>query len=478
VKNLKFRRAVFHEHKKGRALGQSRIEREDVDKPPCRLFLSYSHDDAGAMKELLMHLRRMFEDIDLRTATGLTMHEVFLDETRLSGINGWSAEIERQIDTCEVFIMLMSAYSFDPKSYCRQYELPRMMVRRSLPLIVTVHLEEIPRWDRQVVAGVGTLPECVALPKVGRFSPPKRRGDPMPWKEVVQELHDHLMVRCRRDVPPSPQDAPPPTVQAHARAQAHAAEPVAPALLPYLCDQGKLSNGYADEIDEWRRRPDAWALVLLFKGHCDDGLRSLGRRFRRDHLKPWLKGAPECLTIEWPVHGTRSDRVVVQVVAALCGLLELHDLDVAKDTLKEAAAAMVQKLGRLSCPLHVVSYLPGGDWADTAAGIKALLQFFDQVPVDVQGRRWLVIDLILESNQPGTLVGLAKKCRPARLRGAHLAELLEPEQVPLAPIEHWFRTYFPHASSQQQTAFLQNIGQPPLRMRAFAERVGWWMKTG
>lgn len=422
-----------------------------------------------------MHLRRMFEDIDLRTTTGLTVHEVFLDETRLSGINGWSAEIERQIDTCEVFIMLMSAYSFDPKSYCRQYELPRMMVRRSLPLIVTVHLEEIPRWDKQVIAGVGTLPDCVALPKVGRFSPPKRRGDPMPWKEVVQELHEHLMVRCRRAVPLPLLDDPPSTVLAHA--QAHAAEPVAPALLPYFCDQGKLSNGYADEIDEWRRRHDAWALVVLFKGHCDDGLRSLGRRFRRDHLKPWLKGAPECLTIEWPVHGTRSDRVVVQVVAALCGLLELHDLDVAKDTLKEAAAAMVQKLGRLSCPLHVVSYLPGGDWADTAAGIKALLQFLDQVCVEAQGRRWLVIDLILESSEPATLVGLAKKCKPARLRRAHLAELLEPEQVPLKHIEHWFGTYFSNASRQQQATFFQHIGQPPLRMREFAERVGLWLKA-
>lgn len=451
--------------------------REGVVKPPCRIFLSYSHDDAGAKDDLLRHLRRMVEDSELRTATGLTMADVFWDEARLDGINGWSAEIECQIEVCEVFVYLISAYSFDPASYCRRYELPAMMRRRSPPLFVMIHLETLPRWDQQRI-GDEPLPEGVALPKVGRFCPPERRGDPMPWDKVIEELHRHLLERCRHDrarnrqsvegVSPWPQPR---------RGQ----DPVDARLLPYLCDQSRLSDSFADEIEDWHRRDNAWALVVLYKGHCDDGLRALGRRLRRFHLKRWFQQAPERHQIPWPVSGTRSDRVAIQVLGALCDLLELNGLDITRDTVADAVAAMVRRLQARDCPLHVVSYLPGGDWAGTATGVKELLQCFDRVEAASGKARWLVLDLILEVNDavpPST--GLVKKCRPAKLRSAHLAELPAPEALGQSPVDDWFRTHFSEVDRRQQQVFREQIGydalhERPLRMRVFAERVSRWL---
>lgn len=440
---------------------------------PCRIFLSYSREDLEHAKELLKRLEINFDRDSLKQATGLHIADVFFDEVSLRGENDWPEGIERQLDACQMLILLVSANSLRKGGYCRKVELPLILKRNPQPRLITVHLEDVSGWDEMDIADGRTLQRSRGFPIVnGKLVSLKTAG--MPWNLVISDLHEELMLLG----PPGELAAPKPPVQAASMVQklpAGAPPALDEKLLPYFCNQQTMENDFLDGIDVWKCSQTAWALTTLYKGCYDDGLRRLARRMRFKHLRTGTVGMSSAdeYQLEWPdPEGMRPERQVVFVVNDLLQKLGVIDGVTSVGGLPQAAVALGAVLQQRNSPLHVVAALPDANLKDTAAGIKGVLKFLEDVPVP-QPRPAafrLMLDLFLEPNSWDQTTRLAKSCKLPGATASHLLELSLPELLKDRDVRNWHRS---HLSDQiHPDALMQPLGtRLPVRQRVFAELV-------
>jgi hypothetical protein len=77
---------------------------------PVRVFISYARKDGGSLAQRLQS--------DLKTEG----YDTWLDVQRIAGGAGWSTEIEREIDTRQVTVALLSPGSY-ASEICRAEQL-------------------------------------------------------------------------------------------------------------------------------------------------------------------------------------------------------------------------------------------------------------------------------------------------------------------------------------------------------------------
>ena len=85
--------------------------------PRARVFVSYSHDDADAMRALGEQLAFFADELD-----------VFVDTHELEPGGRFDAAIEAAIDGADFAVLLVSP-SFHASAYIRDHELPRLQTR-------------------------------------------------------------------------------------------------------------------------------------------------------------------------------------------------------------------------------------------------------------------------------------------------------------------------------------------------------------
>ena len=120
---------------------------EDAGKPDVRIFLSYSHHDAGAQAKLNTHLAPWRRD-------GVT---IWYDENIEPG-DALSTEIGRELRRAHIFVALFSPAYID-SHYCWDIEYKRAMTRRARKLMRVVAVVVKPcGWKQTRAAGFKLLP--------------------------------------------------------------------------------------------------------------------------------------------------------------------------------------------------------------------------------------------------------------------------------------------------------------------------------
>lgn len=141
--------------KRRSATARHKPSAEDAVKPEVRIFLSYSHQDAGARKKLYTHLAPWRRDRVI----------VYCDENIEPGA-GLDADIARELRHAHIFVALFSPSYLD-SNYCWNIEYKRAMSRRARKLMRVVAVVVKPCGWRQTRAARFKL-----LPKDG--VPPER----------------------------------------------------------------------------------------------------------------------------------------------------------------------------------------------------------------------------------------------------------------------------------------------------------------
>ena len=141
------------------------------------VFLSYARDDVAAARRIAEALR----------ASGL---EVWFDENELRGGDSWDAKIRRQIDTCALFIAIISAHTQDRnKGYFRlEWKLAvdqTNLLAAGVPFIAPVVIDDTPESGALVPAEFmtvqwtrlpGALPTPQFVEQIGRLLREERHG--------------------------------------------------------------------------------------------------------------------------------------------------------------------------------------------------------------------------------------------------------------------------------------------------------------
>lgn len=101
------------------------------EKTNQKVFISYSHADAEYLERLMLHLKPLKDRVEL---------ELWSD-TKLVGGDEWKREIERNLNTCSIAVLLISA-DFLASDFVTKYELPPLLQKaeeggcRIVPIIV------------------------------------------------------------------------------------------------------------------------------------------------------------------------------------------------------------------------------------------------------------------------------------------------------------------------------------------------------
>jgi tetratricopeptide (TPR) repeat protein len=119
---------------------------------PCRIFISYSHEDEVWKDRLVSHL-------DVLAGEGL---EVW-DDRRVAAGDDWLPEIQRAIAGCDVAVLLISRYFLTSK-FIRGQEIPPLLQRRQTQGVRVIPLIIRPcQWER-----LGWLNQIQARPTDGK----------------------------------------------------------------------------------------------------------------------------------------------------------------------------------------------------------------------------------------------------------------------------------------------------------------------
>jgi hypothetical protein len=131
-------------------VGKPKRSAKGVGKPDVRIFVSYSHHDAGAQAKLNTHLAPWRRD-------GVT---IWYDENIEPGA-ALSTEISRELRSAHIFVALFSPAYLD-SNYCWDIEYKRAMARRARKLMRVVAVVVKPCGWKQTRA-----PNFKLLPKDG-----------------------------------------------------------------------------------------------------------------------------------------------------------------------------------------------------------------------------------------------------------------------------------------------------------------------
>lgn len=126
----------------------AKIQRKTAGKPEVRIFVSYSHRDAGAQEKLHTHLAPWRRD-------GVN---VWYDENIEPG-DSLGTEIARELRRAHIFVALFSPAYLD-SNYCWNIEYRRAMGRRARKLLRVVAVVVKPcGWNQTPAAGFKLLPK-------------------------------------------------------------------------------------------------------------------------------------------------------------------------------------------------------------------------------------------------------------------------------------------------------------------------------
>lgn len=450
---------------------------------PCRVFLSYAHEDGVAAQQVHDTLLQLLNTQAIRDL-GLRRDQIFFDVQRLKATDFWRPEILRSLEQCEILIFLVSRAALRTDGYCRSMELPGALFRSaSPPLLVTVHLESVAHWDQQLIergADRRPLGDSRALPPGdGQGTRPKPLNLWQPesegWSVLGKELAAILLHRV---TPPAVHGSRLPPASPLRRTPADVPDT---GLLPYFCDQQRLAAEYEQGLGLWKRSAQAWALLVLFKGQHDDGLDKLAQRMRLKYLRKFFPGLPPPTPLHWPEPaGLKPDQQVACAVAELLETLGLDRSVVMADGLAAAARDLSQYLSECPYTTHLCACLPQANLREAGAGVLGFLRFLDTVvqpDAPVPGR--LVIDLIIEPEAHELAWKLVSKWKLTGLQAVQVIEVRAPQPLEKTDLTNWHIQFVqPHFALEREdllrlfARYFDTAAVTPLRLKTFAKVVG------
>lgn len=341
---------------------QTRVEPQ----PRCKVFVSYSHQDAvrddryergllGAFEVQLANVRKSLFN------RGLVLHEseVFIDRERLSAEPKWRPAIETAIAECKLLILLLSDDSRVSK-FCVPHEV-NPAVRRGVPVVPVLLRPTDDGWIDDPLADGSKLGDhhSGGLPKFGKgkalaVTHPDWKSPDLAWQAVTKDLTVILLTtllgqRTALDDPKLPQ--------------------VLPAHLLYLCNQDPQVTLFANEAERWQVQQPGQALATILQGSLDDALEDFADRLWRESLQVRIRALgwqpPECISrMSWPRGGSHGERFRgVDVVRALFAALSpelLASLAHCSD-MPAAAAELAAHLADRSTAAVVSAAIDGTD---------------------------------------------------------------------------------------------------------------------
>lgn len=376
--------------------------------PPLRealLFVSYSHRDAAFARAFDEHLRLTLRGLK---ESGGPRWEVFLDAGRLQPGEKWGAAIADALDRASLFVFLMSKNSL-LSDFCMDHELA-CAVRtgiRVVPVLLSscdwtgLPLPEDPDGER--ISALGVLPKdgdfnLVAVDAWGKVDDA--------WTAVVKALGALLREPPPRRLP-LPSAARPPAAR-------HV-----PPLLPYLCNQKSLVDGFDYQLRQRQRQPGR-ALLVLVKGILADEPKQFWNRLRDEHLAR-SGGSLHCLPeadLDWPrVHDRLrdADYVSTQVVMKLSRAITGNQFEI------DDAAQLAAHLAALPGVRPLVADFPPEPAKALKTTLVALLDLLETCPPGADLSRLVLVVLAIDA--PDLVQG--QLVRQWKLQGYQRCQLVE-----------------------------------------------------
>jgi len=420
------------------------------------VFISYSHKDAKAAERLFNALGPMIEaDPGLR----LSKERVFYDKKRLKAAEQWREELQRALESSQVFIFLVSDDSLNSE-FCRKKEL-EFAVARGMIIFAVILKKITDAWARIPIGVDATgkqwfLGDRGVLPKDDGFQMREisQWGKPdAAWAAVTAGISATL----RSAASPMPQGMSAPA----------AVIPGAAPLLPFLCDRSDPISRFEAKFQARAER----ALLLILKGIPHDAAAKFWDRLVLEYLtedaenrgircqanRPWA-GLP---TPEYVLEdrGAADSLVLSSLLRSLSGRLP------AQPSIAALEAAL-QNGGGL---MPVYATLRPGSAEAQCAIVTALVQYLERCASGIPSR--LAVCLSIE--QPDLF---GRRLLDDWKLGA-LKNTLGIEVGPL-PLVEWPDVREWHLVRQIEDKFAisegqleEAVGTQPQRMASFRERV-------
>ena len=410
---------------------------------PCRVFVSYSHEDGVKAERFHALLRRLLHSEQLQNL-GLTEPQLFYDKRRLVDKDLWTAEIAGALQTCEILIYLVSESSLKPEGYCWKQELPEALFRQRQPppTLVTVHLEDVGHWEGQILRK-GTDTRSLGLSKALPMAPQKgTRCRPLSqwapesdgWAALARELTVLLCERLGVSRSRPQQDA------AFDRHAAHD-----PRLLPYFCDQEHLHGPLETGLSQWKRDVGR-TMVLFLQGDRDaDHPGKVFQRIKASHLRRLATPMHEYHFHPPAPLRLRGDALVREYIATFVEVLsgrwpELHRGLVSDLGVDGVGQQLAAKLQGESVPVVLLGELPKTagrqQELELAEALRGLVRFLDGLPLHEAPPDHGRVILCLSAVEPGLVESWGL---PASQR-THVVKLGAVDELTLEDVRRWYRT--------------------------------------
>jgi hypothetical protein len=308
---------------------------------PCRIFVSYAHEDAkdeidradvrprGLLGRFELGLKFLLESRLAGIPGAPRLDEVFIDLNRLNAEPAWSSAIESALNQCELFIYLVSPASLG-SSFCLNQELKPVLARQ-IPA-TTILLRPVPeKWYETEVGGVtlgslhsGGLPKAHGNAKAITLWDNRDEA----WSRVSDDVEALIRSVFKLQAPPVP--------------VRRGAEPAIAWMppVPFLCNQDPVVTPFAAALDSWVRSPVHSPLAVLVQGTTEDGLsgfvdrlrvRELGPRLRKWQCGPAIRGRhmiwPRAVASEERFDGLSAARALFKAIDEQFLEPELADCD-------------------------------------------------------------------------------------------------------------------------------------------------------
>lgn len=406
---------------------------------PCRVFLSYAHDDGAKAERFHGQLLRLLHSEPLR-ALGLGADHVFYDKRRLADKDVWTSEIASALDTCEILIYLVSESALKPDGYCWKQELPAALFRKRQPppTLVTVHLEDVGNWHGQVLCN-GSASRSLGLSKALPMEPGKgTRPKPLShwepesdgWAALARELTELL---CERLGTSLPRPQPDPDGGRHAVHDR--------GLLPYFCDQEHLHEPLEKGLSQWKRDLGR-TLVLFLQGDRDsDHPGQVFQRLKATHLKPLARPIHEFSFHPPATHRLQGDALVREYIATFVEVLggrwqDLHRGLVSDLGVDGVGQQLAAKLQGESVPVVLRGELPetARRIQELAGALRGLVQFLDGLPLHDAPPEHGRIILCLSVVDPA----LMESCEGLASPRTHVVKLGALDKLAREDVRQWY----------------------------------------